>query len=168
MPFMGNKLVFITVSLSACVFIGASLYASKPASGNFAGPAEAEIGGRVFSVEVADSEKERARGLSGREFLAEGSGMLFIFEKPAIHSFWMKGMELEIDIIWISEGKIIGWVENARPQPGVPENGLARYAPPKAVDMVLEVPAGTVAAEKMRVGDGVSLRNMVELHIISE
>lgn len=168
MPFMKNKLVFIAFVLSACVFIEASLYASKPASGNFNGPAEAEISGSVFSVEVVDSGKERARGLSGRESLSEGSGMLFIFEDSAIHGFWMKGMKFPIDIIWISDGKVVGWAENANPEPGVSDFDLIRYVPPRAIDMVLEVPAGTVAAKKIRIGDGVSLRNMVELHIIGE
>ena len=167
MPFMKSKSVFIAVFSSVFVFIGASFYASRPVSGNSGGMAT-EIRKSVFHLEIADTADERLKGLSGRESLTEGAGMLFIFEGPSEAGFWMKGMKFPIDIIWISDGKVVGWAEGAKPQPGVSDIDLVRYLPPMAVDMVLEVPAGTVAAKGIRIGDGVSLRNMVELHIIGE
>ena len=49
-----------------------------------------KTGEKVIAVEVADTEEERAKGLSGRDALAEGRGMLFIFPESGYHGFWMK------------------------------------------------------------------------------
>src|SRR5712671_6552489 len=42
------------------------------------------------SLEVAATPEERARGLMYRTSLAEGSGMLFVFDEDRNQSFWMK------------------------------------------------------------------------------
>jgi len=165
---MKDKIVFPAAILSVCAFIGATVYSSRPASGSFCGSAETEIRRSIFNVEVADSEIEREKGLSGRETLPENEGMLFVFREPSITAFWTKGMRFPIDIIWIREGEIIGFIENAKPEPGTPDGSLTVYIPPGEIDMALEVYAGTVSAKKLRVGDGVFLRNMVELHIIGK
>ena len=60
------------------------------------------IEGRKLPVEIADTPEKREQGLSGRESLPEGSGMLFIFENPATYGFWMKEMRFPIDIVWLS------------------------------------------------------------------
>jgi hypothetical protein len=116
---------------------------------------EMEISGKTFFVEVADEVSERNRGLSGRESLGENEGMLFVFEYPTVPVFWMKDMGFPIDIVWISESKIIGWVPNALPEPGVQDENLSIYSPPQSVDMVLEFSAGTVSREGFRLGDSV-------------
>lgn len=45
--------------------------------------------GTVVSLEIADTEAERQRGLMFRERLAETDGMLFVFEQPGVYPFWM-------------------------------------------------------------------------------
>ena len=55
----------------------------------------------VFPVELADSPDKRIRGLSGRASLDARPGMLFIFEKPERFRFWMREMEIPLDIVWI-------------------------------------------------------------------
>ena len=111
------------------------------------------IGNAVFSVEVASTTIEQARGLSGRAGLESNEGMLFPFDSPGIRSFWMKDMNFPIDIIWIGGGKVVGFAENALPQPGVPLWSLKIYSSPGGVDTVLEVNAGTVAKDGIKVGD---------------
>src|SRR3989344_9082121 len=54
-------------------------------------------------VEVADSEVERAQGLSGRKVLAEQTGILFVFPTAEQHAFWMKDMNFALDIIWLDK-----------------------------------------------------------------
>ncbi len=63
----------------------------------------AHINDVSFRVEIADSEHERAVGLSGRESLDEIEGLLFVFPEADQHSMWMKDMKFAIDIIWIDE-----------------------------------------------------------------
>ena len=45
-----------------------------------AGAQWVELGGQRYSVEVADDEEERARGLMFRDAMPAGHGMLFIHE----------------------------------------------------------------------------------------
>lgn len=71
------------------------------------GVREVEVGGTTVQVEVADTEALREAGLSGREALTPGSGMLFVFEEPGVYGFWMKDMNFPIDIIFAdAEGTV--------------------------------------------------------------
>ncbi len=112
---------------------------------------------REFNVEIARSTMARNRGLSGRESLGEKEGMLFLFSGSGFHSFWMKGMRIPIDIIWIKDDRVAGFEINAQPEPGVRTAKLKRYLPPEPVDRVLEVPAGTVERLDIQVGDEVKV-----------
>jgi uncharacterized membrane protein (UPF0127 family) len=113
------------------------------------------IGNAIFTVELATTTLEQARGLSFRENLADGSGMLFTFG-PGVQNFWMKDMNFPIDIIWIAGGRVVGFVQDARPQPEAHLWELTVYASPNGVDKVLEVNAGVVAKNGINVGDTVT------------
>jgi uncharacterized membrane protein (UPF0127 family) len=116
------------------------------------------IGKTNFMVELAATMAEQSRGLSGRQSLADGTGMLFHFNRPGVQSFWMKDMNFPIDMIWIGGGKVLGFAQNAKPQPGTPLWGLKIYTSPGGVDAVLEVPAGTVAKDEITVGAPVVIK----------
>ena len=109
-----------------------------------------KVGSAVFQVEIADTIEKHATGLSGRNELEKGRGMLFVFDQPIIPGFWMKGMKFPLDIVWISNGKVIGLEENLPPDHTL---SPATYSPPKPVDMVLEINAGASEESKINVGD---------------
>lgn len=112
------------------------------------------IGEHTILVEVADSAEERSTGLSGRDGLEEGRGMIFLFPESAVQRFWMKEMKFPIDIIWVRDGRVVGFEEDVPvPAAGVSESELPVYFSPEAVDMVLEVSAGTVYSLGIQVGD---------------
>lgn len=100
------------------------------------------IGDQVIAAEVADTSSLQVRGLSFRDGLEPGTGMLFVFDEAQSRSFWMRGMRFCLDIIWIEDGKIVGAAENACPMPEVPESELPRYESNEPVTYVLEMPAG--------------------------
>lgn len=109
------------------------------------------IGSAIFLVDVADDSEARARGLSGREALARDEGLLFVFETPQKHLFWMKEMLFSIDIIWIGEDMKVRYVkENATPE-SFPEI----FVPDSTALYALEVSEGVVAEKKIKVGDNV-------------
>ena len=112
------------------------------------------LNGIQLLVEIADTPSERARGLSGRESLKPGWGMLFIFPEEGIYSFWMYGMKFPLDIIWIdSEGIVVYMIENAPP---CREAWSCRaYTPDKPAQYVLEVEAGFVERADVKLGDKV-------------
>lgn len=103
----------------------------------------------ALSVEVANTDAARVKGLSGRDPLPENQGLLFVFEEDGYPAIWMKDMRFAIDIIWINrEGEIVHIEESVTPgtyprtfKPAAP----ARY--------VVEVNAGYADARNVRVGD---------------
>lgn len=110
-----------------------------------------------LNVEVADTDETRTQGLSGRENLAEGTGMIFDFTKSDFKTpgFWMKDMLISIDIIWVNNGKVVGLVEGAPIPPQ--DKDLDVYYPPSEITHVLEVPAGWSAKNKITIGSKISM-----------
>ena len=110
----------------------------------------------TFVAEVADTPELRERGLGFRDELADGTSMLFVYDAPSEHSFWMKGMWICLDIVWIESGEIRGAAaENACPQPGASDADLTRYVSPEPVTFVHELPAGWLDEHGYETGDSV-------------
>jgi len=101
-------------------------------------------------AELARTQDERARGLSGRDSLAPDRAMLFLFESRAPHGFWMQGMRFDIDLVWIAGHRVVDVTHRASHRD--PQRILAPRAP---VDRVLEVAAGTALARGWGPGDRV-------------
>ncbi len=130
--------IFIAIILLVCIF---------PSKHGFS------IGGAHVNIEIADTDAKRTLGLSGRESLAPDSGLLFVFEKPQLASIWMKDMKFSIDIVWIDENlRVINIKEGATPQ-SFPET----FTSPQNALYVLEIPAGFVEKNKIKIGDSVVL-----------
>lgn len=120
---------------------------------------EMTIGKTVVMVQIADTQEERAKGLSNISNLPQGQGMLFVFEnKGTTPSFWMKDMLIPLDFIWIAGGKVSEITPNVpNPAPGTPDSRLQVYTPSMPIDYVLEVNAGWASTNNIKVGDNVSL-----------
>lgn len=152
--------IFICVALIVTIVI---FYAVTSRPNPQLRKSEVAIGNNTFAVEVASSTLELARGLSGRNGLAPGTGMLFLFNgvlnRPGIQHFWMKDMKFPLDMIWISGDKVVGFAENVPlPAPDTALWKLPIYDSPDGTDKVLEVNAGTVAKDGIKVGDPVVVR----------
>ena len=61
----------------------------------------------TFNVEVAKTKEERRTGLMYRKKLLNNEGMLFIFPREKIIKLWMKNTYIPLDVIFISENKVI-------------------------------------------------------------
>jgi len=104
----------------------------------------------MFTVEIADTDLSRERGLMFRQRLPEGHGMLFDFGEPRPVAMWMKNTYIPLDMLFIrADGTIAYIAENTVPKSldtiGVSEPVLA----------VLELPAGTAKSKDIRSGDTV-------------
>ena len=106
----------------------------------FKGGAQAQIGDKKINLTVAKSEKDRMKGLSGRNSLPEDQGMLFLFEKKGEYGFWMRDMKFNIDIIFIDDNNVVNIVENAPSSVQAPN--LTVYYPSAPVNRVLELNSG--------------------------
>lgn len=117
-----------------------------------------QINGATIQVEVADTQTKRNKGLSSRQSLATGSGMLFVFQKPDKYSFWMKGLSFPLDLIFIKNNIVVDLLQNIQPpEKGVPDSALPIYLPKTEIDSVLEVPAGTIKSLDILEGDSVKI-----------
>ncbi|OGL88752.1 hypothetical protein A3H75_00380 [Candidatus Uhrbacteria bacterium RIFCSPLOWO2_02_FULL_51_9] len=112
------------------------------------------IGDDLVRLEITQSVGQRERGLSGRTSIGEADGLLFKFPEAGRHGIWMKEMQFDIDIMWVSEGKIVDIA------PRVPylqtTQELPVYYPRAAANWVIEFPAGTVEQKGWKIGDTVT------------
>lgn len=112
-----------------------------------------------INVEVSDTQSKRSKGLGGRENLASSSGMLFIFDREDLYTFWMKGLKFPLDFIWIKGDKVIDLTENVPiPPEGAKDEDLPIYQSKEPIDKLLEVNAGFISTHNIKIGDTVSIQ----------
>lgn len=110
-------------------------------------------------VEIADTPELRRVGLSGRSTLGDYQGMLFVMESEDLHSFWMKDMEIPLDLLFInSSGYIVYISKDQSPCTEICESIKSPYE----AKYILEVKGGFVEDNRVRVG------NEVKINISSE
>lgn len=78
--------------------------------------ANISIGGKTFTVQIANSEIEKEEGLQGITKLSETEGMLFVFDEPDTVSFWMKDTLIPLDIVFIDEELTVISVAKGQPE----------------------------------------------------
>jgi uncharacterized membrane protein (UPF0127 family) len=100
-----------------------------------------------LEAEIARTETERAQGLMYRKSLDDGKGMLFIFEKDQVLSFWMKNTLIPLSIAFIaSDGRILE-IRDMEPESLIPVNSS------RSVRYALEVPRGWFDRAGIKAGD---------------
>ena len=107
--------------------------------------------GREFIVnaEIAEKAEDRNHGFMERKNIPDGTGMLFIFERDQILSFWMKNTPHPLSIAYIdSKGKIRN-VYDMTPY------SLSSIVSTVSVRYALEVPQGWYKKNGITEGDTV-------------
>ncbi len=109
----------------------------------------------VLKVEVANTLEKQITGLSNRDSMPQDSGMLFIFDKTDKYEFWMKDMKFPLDFIWLSGDKVVDLNENI-PKPSSNDDKPARVKPKEPISSIIEVNAGWIKVNNVKIGDIVS------------
>lgn len=100
--------LFILIGL-VFVILGAVSFSAKKSS--------IKIGNGNFQLEEVSSQIDLQKGLSGRNFLGEKNGMLFVFNKTEEQCMWMKEMKFSLDMIWLDDNQsIIALEESVAPE----------------------------------------------------
>lgn len=105
-------------------------------------------GSHSFTVEIADDEAERERGLMYRTEMAADAGMIFLYPTPQPVYVWMKNTVLSLDMFFIQpDGTISHIARDAVPysETVIPSNGK--------VVAFLELNAGAAKRLGIEVGD---------------
>ncbi len=151
--------IIVVAGISLVVFLESSnrvelesLVSEKLAAQNTFGNYEEReliINNQKLLVAIADTSVKHEHGLSGVKKIEEDQGMLFVFDEHGRYNFWMKDMNFAIDILWLDDNnKILEITKNL-----FPESYPTVYQPSIPVIKVLEVPAGFVEKNKVKVGD---------------
>lgn len=111
--------------------------------------AEIELAGKTVTVEIADTPQTRDRGLMGRSSLAPDHGMLFVYEKPQLLSFWMKNTLIPLSIAFFDQEQILLNVEEMVPSDA---SSLPIYESRAPALYALEMPSGWFDQNKIRPG----------------
>jgi len=104
-----------------------------------------------FKTELALTQAEQAYGLMYRTELPRDQGMLFVFAKEDIFSFWMKNTYIPLDMVWLDANKTVVHIsKNAQPCgklhcPSIKPEHPAKY--------VFEINAGVADDIDLQVGD---------------
>ena len=114
------------------------------------GTRQIEIGGYPFSVEVAETSEQKARGMMHRKYMPNGTGMLFkMGGGPA--RFHMKNTHIPLDILYLDASGVIIKKDGMRPHVGKSHcDGDVHH--------VIELPANTCDELAIKVGDRLDVR----------
>lgn len=111
---------------------------------------QVQINDITFTLEVAKTSEELARGLMYRKNIPNRTGMLFIFPKNEVQSMWMKNTPSSLDILYLDEGlNIVSISKNAVPF------SLAKISSKVPAKYAIEVAAYTVKLYGIKVGQKV-------------
>lgn len=102
-------------------------------------------------AEIASKPEERNYGFMNRKHIPAGTGMLFVFEREQMLSFWMKNTPTPLSIAYIDNNGIIRDIFDMKPYSlaSIQSTGSVRYA--------LEVPKGWYDANGIKTGDRVEI-----------
>ena len=110
-----------------------------------------DLNGHKLHVELVSSKDKLEKGLGGRADMCSNCGMLFEFQLPGKYSFWMKGMQFPLDLIWIYQKKIVHIEKN------IPASYDGMLVPAQDADMVLEINAGILDQFQVKIGDMIAI-----------
>ncbi|MBT8412611.1 MAG: DUF192 domain-containing protein [Octadecabacter sp.] len=106
------------------------------------------FGSAQFDVILAETPQEQARGLMFVESMPTMQGMLFVYDRPRVVSFWMRNTLIPLDMIFIDgEGVVQNIHDMAQP---LDETSISSVAP---VQYVLEINGGLADRLGLAVGD---------------
>lgn len=108
--------------------------------------------GKVIRAEQMVNRQDMLNGMMFRESLGEDRGMLFYHGREGSHGYWMYQVKVPLDLLWINKAKkIVQIVHKAPPCPG-PREACPSYGGAFPASYVLEVPAGSAAANGLKPG----------------
>ena len=105
----------------------------------------------VVKAEIARTSEEHSKGFMFRKKVNDGEGMLFVFERDEVRSFWMKNTSVPLSIAYIASNGRIVEIRDLQPHDETPVRSS------RSVRYALEVPQGWFDRAGVRPGDIVRL-----------
>ncbi|NET09134.1 MAG: DUF192 domain-containing protein [Symploca sp. SIO2B6] len=117
--------------------------------------AQTTLNNIVIDLEVATTPSQQAIGLMYRPSLSDNHGMLFPFSPARPVNFWMRNVEINLDMVFIYGGEVIAIASQVPP---CRTEVCPTYGPPGIpVDFVLELRGGRAGELGIELGDSVPI-----------
>lgn len=88
-----------------------------------------------YILVIADTPEHWQQGLMHVRKPVPYDGMVFMFDQPAIQTFWNKNTYEDLTIYWMRDGKVVG--EDLLPS--ITRSGITTITSSVPVDMVVEI-----------------------------
>ncbi|CAH0271471.1 MULTISPECIES: DUF192 domain-containing protein [Peribacillus] len=108
-----------------------------------------------LTVQVADTQRKREKGLMFVGKLPENEGMLFVFSEEIYGGFWMKNTLIPLSIAFLDSAGEILKILDMEP---CKEDICPTYDPEISYHYAIEVNLGWFEKNQIKVGDYVKLR----------
>ena len=105
-----NYLVIALFVLFIAV-IGVGVFNGRKTNTESAETVSMTIEGKKVKLLVADNETEWAYGLMNRRTLPEADGMVFMFPKKEMRTFWNMNTFMDLKVVWMDGNQVIGTSE---------------------------------------------------------
>lgn len=103
-----------------------------------------KVCGKVFHLEVANTDSSRQKGLMERDRLGDDEGMIFVFSGEQERSFWMKNVLIDLDILFFNnDGQFVSGAKMTPDSPLVQDMFKKRWLSKGPARFVVEVAGGT-------------------------
>jgi len=143
------KLLLFVALLGGCHEQSATIDAGPPPQSLPTLPVA--IGGKLFTLQIADEPAERETGLMHVRSMPINHGMLFVFPTAELRSFWMRDTLINLDIIYLNADQrvVSTHTMTAHDLNTTPSAGDTKFA--------IELNAGLAAVLKLKAGDRIEL-----------
>jgi uncharacterized membrane protein (UPF0127 family) len=102
----------------------------------------AKISNIPLKLKVASTQKSQIAGFSKYRKPLDDSGILFVYDKEEPLSFWMKGVNFPLDIIFFDSNLDYINHETMQPSDKFNSNDLPKYISKRPAQFAVELPSG--------------------------
>lgn len=138
--------IILTAAISVAFLLCGCSSSPKPAA-----TGSVKIAGRTWKVEIANTRARRFQGLSDRENVPAGAGMLFIYPRAQLLSFCMRHCLVPLDIAFLDAQGTVVATRTMRMEPYGQEN--ESYSSVEPAQYALELAAGELDRAGVKKGD---------------
>ena len=117
--------------------------------------ATVQIEETLIELEVAKTPQQQQIGLMYRQSLDKNRGMIFVFEQLRPVRFWMKNVNISLDMIFLANGRVKAVLDNVPPCSVDP---CPTYGPENLVDQVIELSGGRAKELGIEAGDELEIK----------
>ena len=108
------------------------------------------INDNLIELEVAKTPEQQQIGLMYRQSLDKNRGMIFVFQELRPLRFWMKNVDISLDMIFLIDGRVRAVLSNVPPCTVDP---CPTYGPDSLANQVIELRGGRAKELGIEAGD---------------